>query len=323
MPLPHPRFPGLSGAPAPILGAAWMLLSGALFAVMISLVRHASAEMHPFEVAFFRNLFGLLFMAPWLARTRLGGLRTGRLGLYALRALFALAAMLSWFWAISAMPLGDAVALSFTAPLFASVAAALVLGETMGVRRTSALIAGFAGALVILRPGFAEISPAALVVVFSSVCIAASIMTLKILSRSESTAAIVTWMVVFLTPMSLVPAAFVWTWPDARMLLVLVAMGGVATLAQLALTRAYTVTDTTVVLPFDYARLPFVAVIGWFAFGESTDIWTWTGTAVMGSATVYMAHREARLARAGAGPGTVALGPAGAEATPPAPGGGR
>ncbi|MGE0653136.1 MAG: DMT family transporter, partial [Alphaproteobacteria bacterium] len=292
----------MSLAPAPLRGAAWMLLAAAAFAVMTALVRVMGETMHPFEIAFWRNLYGVLFMAPWIARVGFAALRTRRIGGYTLRAACGLTAMMLWFWAITVMPLDEAVALSFTAPLFASVAAVMFLGERMGLRRTFALLAGFAGTLVILRPGVQAISQPALLVLAASVFIAISITMVKTLSRSESPAAIVTWMGVFMTPMSLIPAAFVWTWPTIGETLMLIVMGGFATIGQVAMTRAYAVTDATVVLPFDYARLPFAAVIAYIAFSERPDGWTWAGAAIIAGCTIFIAHRESRLARRPRGP---------------------
>jgi drug/metabolite transporter (DMT)-like permease len=295
-----------------------MLLGAAAFAAMTVIVRIAADTLHPLEIVFFRNLFGLAAMVPWFARAGLGGLKTERLGLYSLRTVFGLIAMTLWFWGVTVLPLGDAVALSFTAPLFGALAAVIVLGEMMGIRRAAALVFGFIGALIIIRPGFSGIGAEALLVVCSSLFVAASLTTVKVLSRSENTIAIVTWMVLLLTPLSLIPALFVWRWPDGETFLWLALMGGLATIGQLALTRAYAVTEVTVVLPFDYARLPFAAAIAYFVFAEVPEPWTWAGAAVIALATVYIAQREARLARAGQRVGTVTVAAGGAEtAIPP------
>ena len=311
----------LSLTPAPLRGAAWMLLASAAFASMTVLVRILGKDMHPFEITFWRNFYGLVFMLPWIASVGFSGLRTKRIGAYTLRGIFGLTAMLLWFWSITLMPLGEAVALSFTAPLFASVAAVVVLREHMGLRRSMALAAGFAGALIILRPGIIPVSTPALLVLLSSVFIACSVTMVKILSRTESPAAIVTWMGLFLTPLSLIPAVFFWRWPTLTETMMLIVMGGFATIGQMAMTRAYAVTEATIVLPFDYARLPFAAAIAFIIFAEIPDGWTWIGAAVMAVATVYMAHREAQIARARKGVriGTVTLGTGGAELAAPPP----
>ena len=107
----------------------------------------------------------------------------------------------------------------------------------------------------------------------------------------------VTYMVLFLTPMSLVPALFVWSWPSWGMLVWLVLMGGVATLGHLALTRAFTLADASAMMPFDYTKLPFAALLGYLAFGETMDLWSWVGAGIIAGAPIYIAQREARLAR--------------------------
>ncbi len=283
-----------------IRGAILMTVASAAFAGMIGLIRHLSSVegIHPFEIAFFRNFFGLAFMLPWLMRTGLGGLRTQRIGLYTVRGFLSIMAMLSWFWAVTVMPLAEAVALSFTTPIFATILAALILGEIVRVRRWTATIVGFLGAMIILRPGFAEVSFPALVVLFSAGCIAAAIITMKTLSRTESPNAIVTYMVLFLTPLSLPPAIAVWQWPTPEAWLWLVAVGGLATVAHLCVTRAFAAADASAVMPFDFIRLPFVAIIGYVIFSESPDFWTWVGAGVIFAATFYITRREAQLAHA-------------------------
>jgi len=298
-----------------------MSLAALAFAGMTALVRVMGKDMHPLEITFFRNFYGLLFMAPWLIKVGWGGLRTKRIGAYGLRGIFGLAAMSLWFWAVTMMPLGEAVALSFTAPLFAALVAVIVLGERMGIRRSLALITGFMGALIILRPGLIAVSMPAILVITSSLFIACAVTMVKILARTESTSAIVTWMGLCMTPMSLIPALFVWRMPSLEETGILIFIGGLATLGQIAMTRAYAATDVTIVLPFDYARLPFTAIIAFIAFAETPDIWAWVGALIIAGATIYITHREARLARGqpGARIGTVTLGTGGAEISPPVP----
>jgi drug/metabolite transporter (DMT)-like permease len=274
-----------------------MTLAASGFAVMTILVRMLSAELHPFEIAFFRNLFGLLPMVPWMMRSRLAGLRTNSVRKYALRAGLGIIGMFSWFNAVAHMPLADATSLSFIAPIFTSILAMFFLGERAGIRRWCAILVGFGGALLILRPGFQEIHPAAILQLGGCVAVAGSIIMVKMLSRTESSSAIVTYMGLYLVPMSLLPSLFVWETPRLELWPLLIAMGGFATLGQWAMTQAYAAADATVVLPFDYARLPFVALIGYFIFSESIDLWTWAGGLTIAGAAVYIAQRESRMSR--------------------------
>ncbi|HJS33128.1 MAG TPA: DMT family transporter, partial [Alphaproteobacteria bacterium] len=191
-----------------------------------------------------------------------------------------------------------ATALSFTAPLFATICAVVVLGETVRLRRWTATIVGFAGAMIVLRPGFQAIGLPELLVLASAATAGLSAITVKQLTRSEPPNAIVTYMTLYIMPPSLVFALFVWVTPPWATIPWLVVLGLFATLGHQAMTRAFVATDTSLVMSFDFARLPFVAIIAWFAFGETPDIWTWVGAAVIVAATVYIAHRESRLARA-------------------------
>jgi drug/metabolite transporter (DMT)-like permease len=271
---------------------------------MIILIRQLTATFDPLQVVFFRNVFGLIAMLPWIAGHGLGALRTQRLGLHALRATIGIVSMICWFTALSLMPLAQATALSFTAPIFASVLAVIFLGEVMRLRRWSATAIGLLGTLIIVRPDSATIEPAALLAIASALLGAVSPIFVKIMARTESTGAIVTYMVLFATPLSLVPALLVWQAPTVGQLGFAALLGLAATLGHLCLTRALATADATVVVPFDYLRLPAVALIAYLVFAEVPTLWTWIGGAIIAASSIYMTLREARLrrqARVGAG----------------------
>jgi drug/metabolite transporter (DMT)-like permease len=283
--------------PAPARGAAWMTMAAVGFAIMTSIIRYLSASLPPVELAFFRSLFSLMFMMPWLVRAGWAGLRTGSVKVYGLRALLGSFAMVCWFVALANMPVAEATSLSFTAPIFASIGAMIFLGERAGVRRWSAIVLGFLGAVVILRPGVQAISPAAILLLVGSAAVAGAVIMVKILSRTESSSAIVTYMGLYMVPMLLLPSLFVWQTPPWTLFPWLIAMGGVGTLAQWAMTQAYAAADATAVLPFDYLRLPCVAMVGYLVFDEKPDIWTWIGALVIAGSSIYIAHRESTQAR--------------------------
>ena len=283
----------VSRVPAPLRGALWMVLGSLFFALMNVLVRHLADELHPFEMAFFRNAFGLLFILPWFWRSNLASFATTRIRLHGFRAVASTCAMLSWFTALTLMPIAEVTALSFTVPLFATVGAALFLGEVVRVRRWAATFVGFAGAMIILRPGIDAIDFPVILVLTSSAFIAISILCVKSASRTDSAHVIVFYAAVFMTPMSLVPALFFWTAPAPETWVWLAVMGLTATLAHICLNRAFAIADVTAVLPFDFFRLIFVAILGLVLFGERPDIWLWMGSAVIFCATLYIAHREA------------------------------
>jgi drug/metabolite transporter (DMT)-like permease len=259
------------------------------------MIRHVSSELHPLEIVFFRSLFGFAAMMPWLSKQGLRVLRTRRPGLIGLRTLLGFVSMATWFSALAIVPLGNAVALGFTAPLFAAVAAVIVLREKIRARRISALLIGFAGMLIILRPGATAITAGEVMVVVSALTMALSVITMKILTRSEQVGSLVVYQTMLTTPVALVPALFVWTWPSPEMWCWVILIGVVASTAHMAFTRAFSLADTMYLMPFDYLRLPQVAFLGWMLFGEPTDLYTWIGAAVIAASSIYVAHREVKV----------------------------
>jgi drug/metabolite transporter (DMT)-like permease len=269
-----------------------MFVSTFLFAAMHATIRHLSATIHPFEIAFFRSLFALVIVAPWFYREGLALLYTRRPGLHALRAIFNVFAMLSFFYALSITPLSEVTALGFTAPIFTPLLAALILGEAVRLRRWGAIVVGFVGALVILRPGFAEVGLGQILVLFSSLVWAFALLVIKTLGRTDSSATIIAYMALLMLPLTVVPASFVWQWPDGIQLIWLVLVGLLGGAGQLCMTEALRRADTAVVMPIDFCKLPWVAAIAYLAFAEVPDRYTWLGGAIIFASSVYIAYRE-------------------------------
>jgi drug/metabolite transporter (DMT)-like permease len=282
---------------AGLVGIAWMLLAACGSSVMNAVIRALSSDLHAFEIAFFRNLFGLLSLTPLLLRAGIGSLRTQKLGLHAMRGGLNAIAMLSFFMALGITPLAEVAALGFTAPLFATLLAAFVLGEAVGLRRVLALLAGFAGALVIIRPGFNAISLGAALVLVSSLAWAAALIDIKVLSRTESSLRITVYATLFLTPITLACALPFWRWPDFPELLLLAVVGGLGSLTQMSVAQAFRAADTSQVLPADFTKLIWATLIGWLVFAELPDLWTLGGGCLIFGSVAYIAIREARLRR--------------------------
>ena len=279
--------------------ALWMLVGGVCSVMMNVLIRVAADRMHPFEVTFFRCLFSLGFMAPFIFRAGPALLHSGKIGFFTLRAAVGLVSMLTWFYGITLVPLATATAVNFTAPLFATMGAALILHEDVRLRRWSAVAVGFLGVIVILRPGPGSVDVNLLLILLSAASAAMNNITVKYLVRSERPNVIVAMFVVYLTPLSLLPALFFWSWPDPRTLVALVGLGGLGTLAHISVTRAYAAADASACAPYEFLRLPFAALVGFLLFGELTDAWTWVGAAIIVGASMYVAYREAHVARHG------------------------
>lgn len=264
------------------------------FSCAAGMIRHLSAQLHVFEIAFFRSLFGLLYMMPWVLGRGVAVLRTERLGLYAIRAIFGLVAMISWFTALSRLALADAMALSFTTPIFTTILAGIFLGEIVRLQRWAAVAVGFIGTLIIVRPGATAFDPWSLIALLSSACFASAAIAVKLLARTEHPNAIMTYMALFIAPLSAIPASFVWQWPSLDQLAWLAAIGAGTTVGHMGLTRAYSVADATAVQPFLYVQLPLVAAIGYAIFDQKPTIYSWIGAIIIVVACLIIAHREAR-----------------------------
>ena len=282
-------------------GALLMAGAAAGYAILHGSVRYISSEIHPFEITFFRNLFGFIVLLPWFVIHGLKPLRTRRIGLHLLRATSNVVAMMMFFMALSMTPLALVQALGFTAPLFATVLAIFILGERVHLRRWTALIAGFIGALIIVRPGLQPIDTGSLLTLGSAAVWGFTLITIKILSRTDSAVTITAYMVILMSPLSLLPALFYWTWPSPEAWLWLVVCGVSGTAAQLLMAQSFRVADATVVLPFDFTKIVWGALIGYLVFGEVVDIWTWMGAAVIFSGVTYITYRERKLATSGRG----------------------
>ena len=274
------------------------LAAMAFFSTMGVFIRLAGEHVHVLETVFLRNLLALPFMAPWLLRQGPTVLRTRRIGLLAARSGVNIVGTVAGFTAITLIPLAEATALSFTTPLFAALGAALLLGETVGWRRAAALAAGFAGVLLVLRPGAEAVTAGALLALAGALCIAGTILVVKKLTETERPETIVVYMALLQAPLALVPALFVWEWPSAEGWLWLFCLAGAGTAGHLCYTRALAAAEVSRVQPFDFVRLPLMAAFGFVLFGEEPTVWTWLGGAVICASTAYIAHREARLARA-------------------------
>ena len=274
-----------------------MTVACVAFAIMWMAIRVASRTVHPFEIAFFRNIFGLIVLAPMLARNP-DLLKRERLPANLRRAASGLIATLGTFYAVANAPLATALAINYTAPLFATVGAVLFLGERIHVRRAGALIAGFAGMLIVVRPGALPLTPGIVAAVLSAIATAFSYIAIRALVGRDDPRAVAIWSFVLMTPPSLLIAAFVWTWPPAATWGLLAAIGVLAAIGQIGLTRAFAAAEASAVLPYDFVRFGLVTAGGIILFGERYDAYSLGGGAIILAATIYLAVREAAVGRA-------------------------
>jgi drug/metabolite transporter (DMT)-like permease len=278
--------------------AALLMLGSTLaFGLMAVAIRYATRYVPTPEVAFFRNAFGLLALLPFLLRPGSAPFRTQQLPRYLVRSLIGLASMLCAFWAIGHLPMSQAISLSYSTPLFVTIAAVLFLGETVRVRRWAAVVCGFIGVLIIVRPGADTFSPGVLVAVLAALLSSLVAIQIKQLTRVDGADTVVFYTYVFWVPLSLVPALFGWVWPSGVAWAWLAATGVLGTLGQLLWTRALRLGEVSALTPISFMQLPLVSLLGWLLFDETLDRWTVIGAGIILAANAYIAHREAVLVR--------------------------
>lgn len=277
-------------------GTAAMILGCFAFAAMWMLIRVVSRSVHPFEIVFFRNAIGVAGVLPLLlARPRL--LRRERLPTHVRRATSGFVATLGTFYAVANAPLATALAINYTAPLFATLGAMLFLGERVHALRGAALAAGFVGMLVVVRPGALPLTPGIAAAVISAVATAASYLAIRALVGRDDPRAVTAWSFILMTPPSLIVALFVWTTPPAATWGLLLAIGGLALVGQTALAYAFALAEASAVLPYDFVRFGLITAGGIALFGERYDVFTLAGGTIILGATVALALRESQLGR--------------------------
>lgn len=281
--------------PPAIRVGLWMTFTAIGFAAMLNCVRHLSdLGMDVFVIAFWRNVFAIVIFLPLIPRfwpQRLGIAQWPR---YAGRAALMVVSSVTLFWGAILLPVAEATALSFTTPLFTTIAAILFLQESVGWRRWAAILVGFAGTLVMLRPGEEAFQLGALVVLVAAVTFAGVTIFGKILVRDDPPALVTLNLSVYSLPISLIPALYYWQWPQGEEWLWLAALGLAAIANIHGISEALKAGDASLLQPFDFLRLPFTAAIAYWAFAEAPGPMVWIGAGIIAASSVYIAHREAR-----------------------------
>jgi drug/metabolite transporter (DMT)-like permease len=260
-----------------------MVLSALLFALMSVAVKVAAETLPNVVVVFFRCAVGLVALLPFLAGV---DLRTTKFAEHLVRSLAGIASMYCFFYALAHMRLADAVLLNYSLPLFMPVVESLWLGEDFPRRLWTPVLVGFAGILVILRPGRGLVEPVALFGVASALFGAIAQVGVRRLTRTEPVTRIVFYFAWTASLIAAVPLVGTWRAPAGAVWYAVVAMGVTATLAQLALTRAYAHAPASQVGPFIYSSVVFAGLLDWLLFHKLPDAFTVAGGVLVAGAGI-------------------------------------
>ncbi len=282
--------------PPSVSGALYVAGAAFCYAITAACIRVMSHELNPFMIGFLRNTFGLLFFSLILWRASSTVLQGARWPVHIVRTMCAIISGLLFFWALARVPLADAIALNFAAPIFVALAAVALLGEHMGVRRWLATAVGFAGVLIIVRPGFQEMSLGLAAALGAALFWGGMVLCNKVLTRTDTMAQIVLLHLFIAAPASFLLALPAWQTPSWHMVLLGAIQGLLGTTAHYLVARGFRIADASHIMPFDFLRLPFTIVIAYLLFSETPDLATVAGAAVIFSATTYIALRERKAA---------------------------
>ncbi|MCX7645070.1 MAG: DMT family transporter [Rhodobacteraceae bacterium] len=289
--------PAAAAASRPLAGILWMLVTGACFVGVTAVVKHVGAGVPAAQAAFLRYALGLVFLVPMLRPMLAARLGRRALGLFALRGAVHTGGVLCWFFAMTQIPIAEVTAMNYLSPVYVTLGAALFLGERLAFRRIAAIAAALAGALIILRPGFRELSPGHVAMLFTAVLFAASYLIAKQMS-GEVGAPVVVGMLSVTVTLGLAPfAAAVWVTPTAGQLGWLFLVAALATAGHYAMTLAFAAAPVTLTQPVTFLQLVWAVLLGALVFGEPADGWVIVGGAVIMAAVSYIAWREAAARR--------------------------
>lgn len=285
----------------PLAGAIGLMCLGVMgLVVNDALAKWLTAAYPPLQILVLRNLFALpMVVGVVLALGGRAALRTRSLKVHAWRGLLMTGGAFLFFSGLHALPLAEATALIFAAPLFITALSVPLLGEHVGLRRWSAVIVGFLGMLIVVRPGAATFQPASLYVVGTALTYALFMIAARRIDPREGAWTMTVYVVLFPLLFGGAAAAIAWQPVQLAHLPLFAGMAVFGTLGMMLITQAFRQAPAAVVAPFDYTALVWASLLGWLVWGEIPDGWTWAGAAVIVASGLYIVIREARLARGG------------------------
>ncbi len=259
-------------------------------------VRFMAKELHTFQVVFLTMGCALLLWMPWAFYVRRRGISTTKLKLFGARSFLEVIGFSLAFTAMTLIPLPQVTSLQFLSPIFLSLMTVLILKEEADRHVWLALAGGFLGMLFIIRPGFAEFSIGSLMVVGASLCFGTCGTIIRVLSRTESTARIVFYMLFLTTPLAGFLSLFVWITPSANTVIYAIFAAIIFCSMQYCVSKALALAPATTVTPFAFFQLLFVSLVAYVFFGEVVTPWTVVGACVILGSAMYSFHRARRRA---------------------------
>ncbi len=279
----------------PVARGAFLVSAGSLtLVVMATLVKYLGSRIPSIEILFFRSLIGFFFVLPLFIRNPLEPLRTQRFGMHLVRGATGAVGNACFFWTITHLLLADAMALQFSRPLFMIPLALIFLGEMAGLRRSIIALVGFAGILLYARPFTSGFEPGAFVGALGALFGGFVVICIKRLQTTEPTRVIMFYYAFWNAAFALIPALWFWVTPTVPELALLTVVGFLGISGQTMITHGLSQGDATVLVPLDYSRIIYSAVLGYLLFGELPGLWSFAGMALIVLSSLYLVLTEKR-----------------------------
>lgn len=281
----------------PLAGILWMIATGLCFVIVTALVKLLAGRIPAAEAAFLRYAMGLVFLIPMWPILRAVRLTPRQWKLFSFRGVVHTLGVVSWFYAMTRIPIAEVTAMNYLNPVYVTVLAVFLLGEKLAARRILAIVAALIGALLILRPGFRELDPGHLAMIATALLFAGSYLTAKIMSGEVSATVVVAMLSITVT-IGLAPlAALSWVTPTLWELGILFCVAIFATAGHYTMTLAFAAAPVSVTQPATFLQLVWSVALGAVFFDEGIDVWVIAGGTVIVAAVSYISWREAVLRR--------------------------
>ncbi len=275
-----------------VRGAIWGLgMMAGLGGVSIA-VRALKSDIELQELLFFRAFIGLLVITVIMAPRGWRILIPRRPGLQLVRNMLHVSAQYCVYFAILIVPLAEVVAIEFTVPLITALFAAVMIKEKIDRLRWIGMVTGFVGVLFVVRPVFQDVPAAILIAIFGAILFSLNSVLVKVLSEVEDAGTMVFVMNFIQTLILIIPTYYVWVTPEWHHVPWLMLLGLSGLFAHYCLSRALAIADTSIVLPLDFLRMPFIAMIAYWVWGETFSPWTAVGAVIIFGSSYFAIMRE-------------------------------
>ncbi len=269
----------------------FMVIGGVSIALMQATVKLISLELHPFIITLYRAGLVFVVLLPILFWRGRAEFNTSSIRLQVLRGGIGGLGMLCVFSGLSMISLAEVTVLLFTVPIFATLLSIVFLSEKVGVRRWTAIFVGFLGILIIARPQ-GSVSTGHLFILCAALSWSTSILIAKKLTEKDTVISITFWQAMGCVPLAFVASLFVWELPSFVQLGALLGIAALGTVGHAMLYAALKVGQVSVILPLDYIRIIWSAVLGFILFGQLPTLDLYVGSLLIIAATAFLSYRE-------------------------------